>query len=601
MTQSNGTPRDRCCDDNTTVTRDRSDEAFVGGDRRRFLGMAGGLATLVLPELPGITDANAQGAQADPAVSNLHEAYRRRALEVRVAAARSNHEVPIPPHPSNGDEAKYPNRIGSDTRGLPHDRRGEVDAAAYRTALKAYDSGDPADFEAIPLAGTRKQQNPLGSLAINLTGLNNPQYAIPPAPPLDSAARAAEAVEVYWQSLLRDIPLAEFRDDTNNRDVIAAADECNKLSAFYGPRIDGRITPSTLFRGTALYVDSSDASGRTGRYVTPPGTLTGPYISQFLLKDAPHGAHFLNCRIRTVTPDSNFLTDYEEWLSVQNGNLSGKAARYVANPRLVTTGRDLAECVHAVPAAFWGAALLLGTPVDHDNPSYGGIGTRFSSSNPYLNSKTQGGSHGTFALPYVQSLLPLAASRGVRASYWQKWYVHRTLRPEAYAGLVHHRIANHVDEYPIHSDALNSRAIARSFGRLGTYLLSHVYPEGAPLHSSYSGGTAVLAGSNVTILKAFFDEIAIVPDPVQPDPHDPSRVIPYVGPPLTVGGELNKLAWNFGIGRNWSGIHWRSDMSAALALGEEVAMSLLREEHLTYRERFEGFRFTRFDGTTATI
>jgi len=40
---------------------------------------------------------------------------------------------------------------------------------------------------------------------------------------------------------------------------------------------------------------------------------------------------------------------------------------------------------------------------------------------------------------------------------------------------------------------------------------------------------------------------------------DPTKLIPYVGPPLTVGGELNKLATNIGQGRNWAGIHFRSD------------------------------------------
>jgi taurine dioxygenase len=41
---------------------------------------------------------------------------------------------------------------------------------------------------------------------------------------------------------------------------------------------------------------------------------------------------------------------------------------------------------------------------------------------------------------------------------------------------------------------------------------------------------------------------------VQPDPSDATRLIPYVGPPLTVGGELNKLALDNGLGRNWAGI-----------------------------------------------
>ena len=72
-------------------------------------------------------------------------------------------------------------------------------------------------------------------------------------------------------------------------------------------------------------------------------------------------------------------------------------------------------------------------------------------------------------------------------------------------------------------------------------------------------------------------------------------------PPLTVGGELNKLALNYGDGRCWAGIHWRSDAAASLVLGEEVAIGLLRDEKTTFREVFDGFAFTRFDGTRVSI
>ena len=81
-----------------------------------------------------------------------------------------------------------------------------------------------------------------------------------------------------------------------------------------------------------------------------------------------------------------------------------------------------------------------------------------------------------------------------------------------------------------------------------------------------------------------------IPNPVQPDPKEA-----YSGSPLSVGGELNKLAWNYGVGRV------RSDFSSALALGEELAISILRDERLTFREPFEGFSFTRFDGTRVTV
>jgi hypothetical protein len=46
---------------------------------------------------------------------------------------------------------------------------------------------------------------------------------------------------------------------------------------------------------------------------------------------------------------------------------------------------------------------------------------------------------------------------------------------------------------------------------------------------------------------------------------------------------------------------WRSDASASMALGEEVAIGMLRDERTTLRESFDGFSFTRFDGSRVTI
>jgi hypothetical protein len=79
--------------------------------------------------------------------------------------------------------------------------------------------------------------------------------------------------------------------------------------------------------------------------------------------------------------------------------------------------------------------------------------------------------------------------------------------------------------------------------------------------------------------------------------------VPYTGPgagSLTVGGELNKLAANIALGRNAGGVHWRSDYTESLRLGEEIAIGLLREQKLTYNEH-HSFSFTRFDGTAITI
>jgi len=105
----------------------------------------------------------------------------------------------------------------------------------------------------------------------------------------------------------------------------------------------------------------------------------------------------------------------------------------------------------------------------------------------------------------------------------------------------------------------------------------------------------------VTILKALFNENTPVFNPKMPDPSDPTQLLPYTGPALTVGGELNKLACNVAIGRNIAGVHWRSDAASSLALGEAIAISLLRDQYPSFNETFSGFTFTKFDGTSVTV
>lgn len=573
--------------------------------RRSFLGRAGLFTAASV--VAGVTGSPLSSKRGEDAVQAMnigsfnHADFRKKAYQVRVAAAQANQQIAIPQHPTNGDEERYPNKIATDTRGLPHDKLGEVKLDAYNSLIAALTSGDPSAFENIIMGGDRKLINPQGPMAVSLEGCNACQVAVPPAPTLNSAEQAGEAVELYWQALLRDVPFSEFHDNTNHPDVLTAVEELNKLSAFRGPKQNGRITPQSLFRGSVTYVDrQTDPSGKTGKHFIPPGVTDGPYISQFLLLNVPTGTQYISPLIRVPLPSNDFLTDFDEWLTVQNGGSSGKSTKFDSTRRYIFNGRDLAELAHNTWTLFLGASLILGTKPDSSDIYSGGIGAPLNPGNPYVKSRTKMGSAATFAVPYLQGLLPLATSRAIRASYWQKWYVHRRLRPEAYGGLIYNNIVNKT-QYPIHSDVLNSQALARTFSNYGTYLLPQAYPESAPLHPAYTGGAAAIAGVNATLLKAFFDENFVIPNPVVPDPKDPTKLIPYSGPPLTVGGELNKLAINYTLGSNSAGIHWRSDAAVALALGEEVAISLLKDEKLTFNEKFTGYTLTKFDGSKITV
>jgi hypothetical protein len=364
--------------------------------------------------------------------------------------------------------------------------------------------------------------------------------------------------------------------------VEVASSDLTRLT-FYGPRQNGRVTAATLFRGLT------------------PGDLLGPYVSQFLFQGAPFGAQYVEQRMRCLRPGLDYMTDFNEWLSVQNGNAPLRNNEFEPQRRYIQTGRDLAQWVHidVLYQAYFNAALILSTPPEPgDTATGGGIGAPFNSGNPYLASRTQTG-FGTFGAPHIMALVAEVSTRALKAVWFQKWQVHRRLRPEAFGGFIH-LARTGVAAYPISPElTFAGPSIQEAYRRHGSYLLPQVFPEGSPLHPSYGAGHATVAGACVTVLKAFFDESFVIPNPVVPS-LDGQRLEPYRGPDaglLTVGGELNKLAANIAIGRNFAGIHYRSDYTESLKLGEAVAISVLEDQRLTYKEQFGGFRFTKFDGS----
>jgi membrane-associated phospholipid phosphatase len=333
----------------------------------------------------------------------------------------------------------------------------------------------------------------------------------------------------------------------------------------------GSTYPGVLFRGET------------------PGDLVGPYVSQFLLRDIPYGTLTISQRQKTFLPGTNYLTDYTPWLANKRGIAPSTSVTYDSTRRYIRNGRDLAPYVQidALYEAYLNACLILM-----------GLGAPLDAGNPY-NGFTKTDAFGTFGGPHILSLVTEVATRALKAVWFQKWYVHRRLRPEEFGGRIHNHITG-AAHYPINSEILQSSALDRIFSKYGTYLLPQAYPEACPLHPAYGSGHATVAGACVTILKAWFDESWALPDLVQPNA-DGTALDPYSQATLTVGGELNKVAANIATGRNFAGIHWRSDATGGIQLGEEVAIAILQDLVNTFAEDFEGFRFTRFDGRPVSI
>jgi hypothetical protein len=132
---------------------------------------------------------------------------------------------------------------------------------------------------------------------------------------------------------------------------------------------------------------------------------------------------------------------------------------------------------------------------------------------------------------------------------------------------------------------VKSKAVEFTRAKHGSALLPMSFPEGSPMHPSYGAGHATVAGACVTVLKAFFaanQPLRIVKRVVRRG--DGTTDLETVNGFLTVGGELNKLAANIALGRNAAGVHYRTDYTKSLALGEAIAIAMLQEQAMTMRE-----------------
>ena len=560
---------------------------------------------------------------------------RAKARKVREEAAELAFLRPHPDHLNNGEEAEYRrpfpppppanngelSYIANYSKALPHNRFGEVNQRAYRTLLRALYSGKPDHFEQIPLGPPcppplsqsdkrLKLTSPQAGLAFDLEGPDAQAVTMPPAPRIDSPENSAEMGELYWMALLRDVSFINY---AANPQAAAAAASLTNFTDFRGPKIGGAVTPNTLFRGFT------------------PGDLAGPYVSQFLLKGTidpvlnplpnddgviRYGTLPISQRQKTAQANLDYLTDFNQWLCVQNGEDRRDTDQFDPNPRFIRNLRDLATYVHfdALYEAYLNACLiLLNMPA------------RLDPGNPYVDSRTQEG-FATFGAAHILTLVTEVATRALKAVWFQKWFVHRRLRPEEFGGRieVHRPGGVSPGRYPmINAEILNSPVLAQVIGRFGSALLPQAFPEGAPTHPAYGSGHATVAGACVTILKAWFDESDVFDPRIVNLPTNPAleaqlkenrrpkvsdangnilqTLNPLPNPPLTVGGELNKLAANIALGgRSGAGVHWRTDYVNAVKLGEEIAIRILQEQKPTYNEDHY-FSLTKFDGTAITI
>src|ERR1700730_6892853 len=286
-------------------------DAPSSGSRRKFLGNVSGAAvaaaTVGAIGLKPLLGGENSILHAEDNGGLTGAARAAEAEEIRINAAKREEAVRIPNHPTNGDVERYIDQANTYTKCLPHDGFGRVDLNAFATFVSALKTGLPEDFDKITMCGVRTLNGPQGGLAFDLEGRDACQFGaplVPPAPSLDSDLNATELVEMYWASLLRDVPFTQY---ASNPLAVAASAELSGLRPYQGPRNNsGQVTPDLLFRGGFA------------------GETLGPYMSQFFLMPTFLGQQPISQRQGTYVSNVDFMTDFASWLAVQNGADTGQ-------------------------------------------------------------------------------------------------------------------------------------------------------------------------------------------------------------------------------------------------------------------------------------
>lgn len=534
----------------------------------------------------------------------------------------------------NGDEFKVPDFAANFSKTLEHDPitglltlSGEEN---YKKLLKALRTGKQDDFNAINRApdASIKFVNPQAAFAFSLEGMDTSLFKMPIFPNLSSPQAAALMIEDYLMMLTRDVSFSDYGTsmgtDFDNKlpyksKTKTAASILDSLGlAYTGPRNGGRVDYKVLFRGNSQ------------------GDLIGPYISQFLLvpfkipvpnniggnifSNPPFSSFFID-QLRPIASKREFEVSFQDFVKNQNGQIPqiyNSSDFDATQKRYVINGRDLGNFVHfdSPYEAYYDALNIL---ISRNAP--------LSPVLPYANGNIKNEvPFATMGGPDVYALVGGVAGEAFKAAWTQKWRAHRALRPEAFGGLIHRVKVTGQNPFNLHSSIFSIYKIGNmnvnlldlvlkknqeqaflpnatlSFSEASTYLFSQMFPEGCPAHPTYPSGHATAAGACTTVIKAIFNDQFKIKDLFTPqtvNPNNQEELIDLADGSesiMTIGSELDKVASNVAFGRNFAGVHYRSDC-LGMELGEEVAIRYLQDHGCLYTELgFTGFEFTKRNG-----
>jgi hypothetical protein len=352
------------------------------------------------------------------------------------------------------------------------------------------------------------------------------------------------------------------------------------------------------------------------------------------------GTQVIDQRSIVAVEAVDYMTDWPSWLDAQNGVDFNNLDRFRDRRRYLTTPRDIATYVHydALYQAYLVACLLM--LADSAFGKDRGL--------PETESRTRS-AFASFGGPHILSVVTEVATRALKAVWRQKWLHHRRARPEVVAALLtlHANDPGKIPSAPLnaalgalrakipadlldrvnaHNKAQNARAdrvvrprdeaLPADFPNIDpnadlNFLLPMAFPEGSPTHPAYGAGHATVAGACVTVLKAFFEMFEA--DGTTPrawplpqtfvssfdngNANEGGELVPApaLAQPLTIQGELDKLAMNIANARNMAGVHYYTDYFESVRLGERIAVSIIEEQMSMYSEPVS-LCFTSFDG-----
>lgn len=514
------------------------------------------------------------------------------------------------------------------------------------------DSAQPFQTPAL-----RLWESPWAGLMTDLQGPAPAGIAQPPAPALGGSELTAEMAEVYAMALLRDLTFAELENGTSTITVGAETvsvqdviDELNQLPWFDPTKPAFGIDPPGL---SPRSLNTQEQRRRMARFDPGAQQLTvqnlfrgstfgarsGPYVSQFMLLGSSalgadngiirFGAQSVDQRVQPDIAGLDYMTEYLEWLDVQNGAAFANVPPG-GPPQFLTTLRDMASYVHfdQLYQAYFNAALLMA-----------GQGLGPDAGLPDTNDALRQG-FASWGVPHLLALMAEVSSRALRAVRRQKFQVHRRSRPEVLAARLTLYANDHTQGQadPLFAIMLNElrtrtpnllrwidlrnqdlntvsagqrnlelaphAATATPPSITENYLLPMAFGEGSPMHPAYGAGHATVAGACVTVLKAFFQTVA--PDGAKVPWSELNLPEDRIGAVGTLGtsaqgraafitDELDKLAANISIGRNMGGVHYYTDYYESIRMGERIATHILYQNMLTSPED-ASMRFVDFDG-----